>query len=315
MKILITGAAGNLGSQLVRHLMTTPHELRLLLHRSPLPFDVTGHSNISVCQADLARLDTLEGVCRAVDCVVHFAGVLFAPRPEKFLPLTNVGYVKNLVQMAQASRVGKFILISFPQVEGQTTPDHPALGRLDASPRPIHFRTRLEAEKYLIEACRGRAMTPVVFRSGMVYGREVKMVEGARWMLRHRFMAIWQGPTWTHLIALPDFLAALRTAIEKETVSGIYQVCDDQPLTLQEFLDRLAAHYGCRRAWRLPRWMFEAAAVTSEMAALIFHTAAPLNRDIIKAGMTSCVADNSRMKRELRPVLAYPTLNEGISLM
>jgi hypothetical protein len=61
--------------------------------------------------------------------------------------------------------------------------------------------------------------------------------------------------------------------------------------------------------------MFEAAAVTSEMAALIFHTAAPLHRDIIKAGMTSSVADNSRMKRELRPVLAYPTLNEGISLM
>jgi len=315
VKILITGAAGNLGSQLVHHLMTTRHELRLLLHRSPFPFDVTGCPNISVCRADLAQPDTLEAACQAVDCVVHFAGVLFAPRPEKFLPLTNVGFVKNLVQKAQASRVRRFILISFPQVEGETTPDHPAFGRLDASPRPIHFRTRLEAEKYLIDACAGTAMIPVVFRSGMVYGREVKMIEGARWMLRHRLMAIWQTPTWIHLISLPDFLAALQVAIEKETVSGIYQVCDDQPLTLQEFLDRLAAYYGCPRAWRLPRWMFETAAVISEMAALIFRTVAPLNRDIIKAGMTSCVADNSRMKRELLPLLAYPTLDEGIHLV
>jgi hypothetical protein len=32
----------------------------------------------------------------------------------------------------------------------------------------------------------------------------------------------------------------------------------------------------------------------------------------VRAGMTSCVANNSRMKRELLPALAYPTINKGI---
>ena len=114
---------------------------------------------------------------------------------------------------------------------------------------------------------------------------------------------------------MPDFLLALQAAIEGENIRGIYQVCDDGPLTLQDFLDRLADHYGYHRPFRLPAWMFHMAGFSVEMVALLLRTAAPLNRDIVKAGMTSCAADNSRMKRELLPVLRYPTLQEGISLL
>jgi nucleoside-diphosphate-sugar epimerase len=315
VKVLVTGAAGNIGSHISRHLMTTPHQLRLLIHQSPLPFDPAGHSNIEVRRADLNRPESLQDVCAGIDCVVHLAGVLFAPLPERFLPKTNVGYVKNLLAAAIDGGVRKFILVSFPHVEGETTPDHPATGRMDASSDVIHFRTRLEAERQLVEACKDSSTTPVIFRSGIIYGRGIKMLQGARWLLRHRLMAVWRKPTWAHLIALPDFLEALQAAIEDEKARGIYQVCDDAPLTLQDFLDRLAAHYGCHRPYRLPAWMFHLAGFSVEMAALLLRTATPLNRDIVKAGMTSCVADNSRMKRELLPALRYPTLDQGISLL
>jgi hypothetical protein len=61
--------------------------------------------------------------------------------------------------------------------------------------------------------------------------------------------------------------------------------------------------------------MFYAAGVSCETIAWLFKTTAPLTRDIVKAGMTSSVADGSRMKRELLQRLAYPTLSEGISLL
>jgi len=315
VKVLVTGAAGNIGSHVSRHLMTTPHQLRLLIHESPLPFDTVSHSNVEVRRADLSKPESLQDVCAGVDCVVHLAGVLFAPLPERFLPKTNVGYVKNLLAAAIDAGVRKFILVSFPHVEGETTLDHPATGRMDSSSDVIHFRTRLEAERQLLEACKDSATMPVIFRSGIVYGRDIKLVQGARWLLRHRLMAVWRKPTWAHLIALPDFLLALQAAIEDEKARGIYQVCDDGPLTLQDFLDRLADHYGYHRPFRLPAWMFHMAGLSVEMAALGLRSAAPLNRDIVKAGMTSCAADNSRMKRELLPVLRYPTLQEGISLL
>lgn len=315
VNILITGASGNLGSRAARHLLSGPHQLHLALHKSPLPPDLSDHPSVSVRRVDLAKTQTLAQACAGIDCIVHFAGVLFAPLPENFLPKTNVGYVKNLVEAAQQAGVGKFVLVSFPHVEGETTPDRPATGRLDATSNVVHFRTRLEAEKYLLQSCEGCSMVPVVFRTGIVYGKGIKLVEGARWMLRHRLMAIWRKPTWAHLIALPDFLTALQCAVEGQDVRGIYQVCDDAPLTLQDFLDKLADHYNCPRPWRLPSWVFHLAGMGCETVALILHTAAPLNRDIVRAGMTSCVADNSRMKRELLKTLAYPTIAEGMNLL
>jgi nucleoside-diphosphate-sugar epimerase len=315
VNILITGASGNLGSRVARHLLSSPHQLHLALHKSPLPSDLSGHSNVSVHRVDLAERETLRQACAGIDCIVHFAGVLFAPLPERFLPKTNVVFVQNLLDAAGNAGVRKVVLVSFPHVEGETTPDRPAVGRLDAISNVIHFRTRLEAERCLLEACKDSSMVPVVFRAGIVYGEGIKLVEGARWMLRHRLMAIWRKPTWAHLIALPDFLAALQCAIEGENLRGVYQVCDDAPLTLQDFLDKLADHYDSPHAWRLPAWMFHAAAISCEAVALILRTPTPLNRDIIRGGMTSCVADNSRMKRELLPTLAYPTIAEGIRLL
>src|SRR5438034_10185544 len=134
MQILITGAAGNMGSPLARHLLASPHRLRLLVHRTPLPFDASVHPNASVCRADLGDPATLAEPCRDVDCIVHFAGVLFAPRPETFLPRTNVGFVENLLAAARAAGVRKFVLVSFPHVEGESSPERPAMGRMDGTP-------------------------------------------------------------------------------------------------------------------------------------------------------------------------------------
>ena len=149
----------------------------------------------------------------------------------------------------------------------------------------------------------GTTMTPIIFRAGIVYGRDIKMIRAVRWMLRHRVMAIWKKPTWAHLLALPDFLAALQTVIESESADGIYQ------------LDKLADYWQFARALRLPEWSFHSAGALCELVALMVRTAAPLNPDIVNAGMTSCVADTTRMKREVLSSLAYPTIDHGLSLL
>lgn len=315
MNILITGASGNLGSLVARHLLSSRHHLYLAVHKASLPSGLAGNPDVSVRRIDLACPKTLPQACDGIDCIVHLAGVLFAPLPERFLPRTNVGYVRDLLAVARDARVKKFVLVSFPHVEGETTPNSLAVGRQDARPSVIHFRTRLEAERLLIEATKDSPMTPVVFRAGIVYGKGVKLLEGARWMIEKHLLAVWRKPTWAHLIALPDFLTALQAAIEFETARGIYQVCDDCPITIQDFADLLADHYHRPRPWRLPAWMFRFAGVSCELASLLFRVPTFLNRDIVSAGMTSCVADTSRMKRELLPVLAYPTIREGLKLL
>jgi len=315
MNVLITGAAGNLGGFLARHLVGGPHALKLLIHRRPLPPDLTRAPRVSVHRVDLADPASLAEPCRGVDCVVHFAGVLFAPWPERFLPTTNVLYVQNLVTAALAAGVHKFILISFPHVEGETTPQHPATGRLDGRPDSVHAQTRLAAERHLFAACEGSGMTAVSLRPGMVYGKGVLMIEAARWLARWHLLAVWGTPTWIHLIALPDFLSSVQAAIERAAAAGIYNVGDDQPLTLQEFLDAAATHWGFRKPWHCPRWSFYVAAWCCEAFAAIFSTASPITRDFIRIGMASYTSDTSRMKQELLSTLTYPTLTSGLDLL
>ena len=305
MRILITGAAGNLGSFLSRHLSGSPHQLRLMIHRRLF----TGvPDNAEIVRADLGDPATLAGVCDGVDCIVHFAGILFAPQPEKFLPTTNVRYVKNLISAALAAGVKKFVLISFPHVEGETTPERHATDRMDGTPDSVHARTRLEAERCVL----ARMPEPVILRVGMIYGHGVLMIDAARWLAERRLLAVWRQPTWIHLLSLPDFLEATTAAIENPTARGIYNLGDDHPMTLQEFLDAACAHWGCRSPWRAPRWMFPCAGAACEAFATLCRMRAPLTRDFIRIGVASYAMDTTRMKKELLPRLKYPSLQTEI---
>jgi nucleoside-diphosphate-sugar epimerase len=315
MKILISGAAGNLGQALSRHLLQSPHHLKLMVHQHHMPVEISAHANVIVYRADLASVDSLYHPCEGTDCIVHFAGRLFSPRPAGFLRETNVVYVQNLVRAAIDVGVRKFILVSFPHVEGESDPEHPASGKLEGSPQSIHARTRLQAEQHLFAACEGAEMIPVALRPGLIYAQGVLMIEAARRLMRRRLLGVWRGTTWMHLISLPDFLQATQAAIEGNGIYGIYNLGDDLPLTLQAFLDRLADHWGFARPWRAPAWVFFMAASLVEAYALAFKTSAPLTRDFIKIGIASYTMDTRRMKAELLPQLSYPTLEQGIEVL
>src|SRR5215510_16000350 len=148
--VLITGGAGNLGSLLARHLLTSGHALRLMYHRRPIAADLAGAAPVTPIRADLSDPSTLPAAVAGVDVIVHFAGVLFAPRPERFLPRTNTQYFANLLQATRNARVSRVILISFPHVEGPTSVEHPATGRIDRVPISMHATTRLEEERLLL---------------------------------------------------------------------------------------------------------------------------------------------------------------------
>lgn len=267
--------------------------------------------NATVTRADLSRPETLRAAVEGVDIVVHFAGVLFAPRPERFLPTTNTQWFANLVDACLEARVSRVVLISFPHVEGPTTIDNPATGRLDRTPISVHARTRLEEEKLLFARAAGTSTTPVSLRLGMVYGKGILMVEAARWCAKRRLLGVWRDPTWIQLISTPDYLAATEAAAVKDGVEGIYHVGDEMPVTLQSFLDNACEIWGVGRPWRMPLWMIKTAAWFCETWAALFHTKSPLTRDFIEIGRVSYWGDTTRFRSRLLPELRYRTLDEG----
>jgi len=317
LKVLITGAAGNLGSHLAKYLMNGSDglELRLMIHNTLIPYNIPDKSKTEIVKTDLSKPETLPDVCKDIDCIVHFAGILFEPNPESFLPTTNVTYFRNLVNAAIESNVKKIILISFPHVEGNTSPEHPSTERLDGKPISVHAQTRLQEEQYLFKACNDISTTPVSLRVGMVYGKDILMLDAGRYLMRKRLLGVWKKPTWIHLISLDDFLEATKQAIIKNNIHGIYNIGDEKPLYLQEFLDKMAIHLSYHKPWRMPEGLIFTAAQLVEWYAKLFKTKSPITKDFIRIGMVSYTGDTKRMKEELLEKLKYPTIEEGIQIM
>jgi nucleoside-diphosphate-sugar epimerase len=313
--VLITGAAGNLGGLLARHLVPTGNELRLMYHHTALAADVMAAQNARPVKADLADPSTLPAAVEGADVIVHFAGRLFAPRPETFLPETNTRWFSNLADAAINAKVPRLILMSFPHVEGATSVEQPATGRLDRHPVSVHAQTRLEEERLLFERAQNSATAPVVLRLGMIYGPGILMIEAARWLARRRLLCVWKEPTLLQLLSTADFLRAAEAAIVKPGIHGIYHVGDEQPVTVQQFLDAACRTWGCEVPTRMPYSLIYAAACLCECGAMIAKTRAPLTRDFVKLGRVPHWGDTRRAREELVPELIYPTLESGLTTL
>jgi nucleoside-diphosphate-sugar epimerase len=314
-KILITGAAGNLGGLLAEHLLNTDLFLHLMIHKKEVKPVLKNAPNVRVFQADLNKKETLSEALKDVDTVVHFAGILFKSRPEKFLPLTNTVYFKNLLDVAVETGVKRIILISFPHVEGETTPDNPARGLLNGNPTSMHAKTRLEEEKLLFETEGKTNIETVSLRVGMVYGRGILMIDGARWFAKHRILGIWRTPTPIHLISTFDFLEATTNAILRQNINGIYHLGDEGVQTLQEFLDMATNQWGYHKPVRMSLNLILFVAWLFEVFSMLFGTKSPLTRDFIKIGTVSYYGNTLRMRTELLNELKYKTVKEGIETL
>lgn len=310
--VAITGAAGNLGGILAQSMVHDNLTLHLLWHKKEISPSMAEKENVKAFKIDLGDKRTLTDALKGVDTVVHFAGVLFQGQPEKFLPKTNVGYFTNLLYSALEAKVRRIVLISFPHVEGETSPEHPATGRLDGKPNSVHAQTRLEEEKLLMAQA---GVEKVILRCGMVYGRGILMIDTARWFSRHFLLGIWRKPNVIHLISTDDFITATKSAVYNLEAKDIYHIGDDGVQTLADFLDAATQYWHTCKPWRMPLWMIRTAAWAFERVSLITGCRAPLTQDFITIGIASYYGDTSRMKQDLLPDLKYPTFQDGIKTL
>ncbi len=286
-----------------------------MYHRKPLARDIAAASNVRPIKADLADPATLMAAVDGVDAIIHFAGRLFAPRPERFLHETNTRWFSNLISAAVAAKAGRLILTSFPQVEGVTSVEQPATGRLDRRPVSVHAQTRLQEERELFERTRNSPTTPVVLRLGMIYGRGILMVDAARWLACRRLLCVWRQPTLLQLLSIDDFVRAAEAAIVKPGIHGIYHVGDEQPVTVQRFLDEACRIWGCPSPMRVPYSLIYAAACACELGAAVLRTPSPLTRDFVRLGRVPHWGDTRRAREDLVPKLIHPTLESGVSTL
>jgi uronate dehydrogenase len=140
-RVLITGAAGRVGTMLRSRLARPGRTLRLLDIATPEPpdgADAGAAEEIETITASITGLDAMRAACRDVDAVVHLAGIPTEGRPWSEILEINMGGTQRVLEAARREGVQRVILASSNHAAGFWTHDDAPAGGLpaEAAPRP-----------------------------------------------------------------------------------------------------------------------------------------------------------------------------------
>jgi nucleoside-diphosphate-sugar epimerase len=299
MRVFVAGASGALGSRLVPQLIDAGHEV-IGTHHSPANAEV-----LRALGAKPVGLDVLDvrAVRKAVlehepDAIVHEATALakmkWSRNFDKVFAGTNELRTKGTdALLAAAWEVGtrRVIAQSFASYryarEGGPvkSEDDP----LDAT-APANARQSWAAMDYLDHAVTD--FGGIVLRYGVFYGAvNDGLIEPVR---KRQYPIIGDGGGISSWIHLEDAAAATVLALQHDGPT-IYNVVDDQPAPVREWLPVLAQALNAKPPRRFPTWL--ARLVAGEAAVVM--------------GTEARGASNAKAKRELNWTPRYPSWRSG----
>jgi nucleoside-diphosphate-sugar epimerase len=308
MRVFVAGATGAMGRQLVPRLLEAGHRVVGLTRTESKRAELWDLGAQPVVADALDPEQVAEAVGEAQpDVIVHELTAIsaFDPRhfDRTFAPTNRLRTqgTDHLLSAGQAVGVRRFIAQSYAAWPYARTgglvkrEDDP----LDPTP-PRQMRESLAAIRHLEEAVLGAEWTEgIVLRYGAFYGPGTSMSPGSEQLemiRRRKFPVVGDGRGMWSFVHIGDAADATVAAIEHGR-RGVYNVVDDEPAPVAEWLPALAQSIGAPRPRRVPRLV----------GRLFAGEAGAVMMTEIRG------ASNSKAKDELGWQPAHPSWREGFA--
>lgn len=109
-KILVTGAAGLVGAEVVKQLLAAGEKIKAIYHSIPLSFS---HPGLEIAQCDILDVVALEEVMQGITHVYHCAAIVsFNPKEKRQLLKINIEGTANVVNACIDAEVKKLVHVS-----------------------------------------------------------------------------------------------------------------------------------------------------------------------------------------------------------
>lgn len=266
MRVLVTGATGNVGTALLRRLVREPDvELHGVSRRRPElvpPYDhVVWHA---VDLAEPGDAPALAAAMSDADAVVHLAWQIQPSHDEASMRRTNVDGTGRVVEASAAAGVGHLVHVSSlgayapgPQDEA-VDESWPVTGVRSSA----YSRHKADAEALLDAAeSRHRDLRVARIRPGLVMQRDAGSEIG-RYFLGGLVPKGWVGRVPLPILPLPrlvgqvvhaDDLAEAIVLLLRQGATGAYNVATDPPVTEQDIGRAFRAGRVVRVPWSVVR--------------------------------------------------------------
>jgi nucleoside-diphosphate-sugar epimerase len=266
MKIFVAGATGAIGRQLVPRLIGAGHQVVAMtrteskqaalweMGAEPVVADALNPDQVADAVAT-ARPDVIVHELTAISAldIRHFDRS-FAPTNRLRTEGTD-----HLLSAGRAVGVQRFVAQSYagwpqgrtgPAVKSEEEPLDPA--------QPREMRASWEAIRHLEQAVTGADWTEgIVLRYGGLYGPGTSLAPGSEefeMVRKRKFPVVGSGAGVWSFVHVADAAEATVAAVERAR-RGIYNVVDDEPAPVAEWLPGLAAAIGAAKPRRVPRWI------------------------------------------------------------
>jgi 2-alkyl-3-oxoalkanoate reductase len=298
MRVLVVGASGAIGTRLVPQLIDHGHEV-IGTFRSPANDERVRALGAKAVALDLLDAGAVRGVVLDIkpEAIIHqattLAGARFGRNLDRTFAPTNRLRTEGtdaLLAAAREAGVRRFVAQSFANYRyaregGPVKTENDPLDRA----LPATMLTTNAAMQHVDEAVVEAG--GIALRYGGFYGgADDALLKPVR---RRLFPIIGDGGGVISWIHLDDAAAATVLALEHEG-AGIFNIVDDEPAPMREWLPVLARTVGAEPPRRLPLW---------------------LARLVGGEGMTALAegrgASNAKAKRELGWALRYPSWRQG----
>jgi len=170
MKILITGATGYVGSQLVKQLIEQREEINILV-RDIYSIHIPAGKNINVFKGDITDQESISKAIKGCKQVYHCAAVAkFSMADRNILFSTNVNGTRNILEASLKTNIQKLVFTSSAAVFGPslTTPLTETDSRIEAFESDYDI-SKHQAEK-LVHEFVAKGLNAVIVNPSRVYG-------------------------------------------------------------------------------------------------------------------------------------------------
>lgn len=174
MKILITGGAGFIGSNLAKRLVNDGHEvvvLDSLLRGNKLDKDT--FAKVTFIKGDVRDLELMISASKNCDLIFHFAAVLgvdiVADNPVETMDVEVIG-TRNMIEAANINNVKKVMYASTSGIYGHSAFESVLTEEVLVDPRTSYAMAKRYNEIYLASHHQEKGLNVVSLRFFNVYG-------------------------------------------------------------------------------------------------------------------------------------------------